>query len=547
VFTGRSGHERAETSFVPTRLIDLEPESSDPTPESVGNKLGIDPSIALAKPSCDTVLVEKGKSPSLMSAKDRIIYVALSYCWGSSGPPLKTETNTLEDRLRGIPICDMPQCFQDAIKIIRIIGVRYVWIDSLCIIQNDEKDWANEASLMFDVFSNSFLTLAVASTSSCHESFLYQSLPQRFQVPFQSRINPNISGSYFIQKSPPKEIPDHSYVEDQIPLNGDMFSSEWDKRGWVWQEQNAPSKLLIWGKSMLHFRDTIFTSEDGSGATSWHFGLDYSGLGGKNPQSKWYSWMRDFSSKKLSYRTDRLPAVSGLAKLVSRTTKDEYRAGHWYNKEDFWKELCWTVQYPPKFDELLQDLTASERYSAPSWSWASRSQQARWKIFPYNARLYESEIIDYQVTLKGEDSSGAVREGKVIIRGKLKQVQVPPSTGQYMADLSQKYYKKHYKWTWRLELPGTKWVMYTLDWMPDPTKAMDPNGPELQIYMLLLGLAGDREVSDPDNDYNYCIGGLLLYPFGGQFLRVGIFLICYSCGTKREFFDDIMPQVVTII
>ncbi|PQE10453.1 hypothetical protein CJF30_00010436 [Rutstroemia sp. NJR-2017a BBW] len=372
-----------------------------------------------------------------MSAKDTIRYVALSYCWGSFGLPLKTETNTLEDRLRGIPIQDMPQCFQDAIKVTRIIGLRYIWIDSLCIIQNDEKDWANEAGLMFDIFSNSFLTLGVASISSCHDSFLNKSLPQRFKVHFQSRINPNIVGSYFIQKAPPMVIPGDPNWDDPIPWNGDMLSSEWNRRGWVWQEQNAPSKLLIWGKSMFHLRDENLTSEDGSKATPWPFGI-------YDPDDDahlriWYAWISDFSLKKLTYRTDRLPAVSGLAKLISRTTKHEYRAGHWYNNEDFWKKISWTVSDLPKFDELLQDLTTSERYSAPSWSWASRSQRVTWKdILPGQgtAVQYKSEIIDCQVVLKGEDSTGAVKEGKVIIRGKLKPVQVPPSTDEYLADLS---------------------------------------------------------------------------------------------------------------
>ncbi|PQE32599.1 heterokaryon incompatibility protein [Rutstroemia sp. NJR-2017a WRK4] len=428
-----SGHQQGQTPFIPTRLIDLEPESPDPTPESVANELGIDPCIAPATLHRHPVLVENDTSPTLSSAKDTIRYVALSYCWGSSGPPLKTETNTLEDRLRGMPICDMPQCFQDAIKVIQVLGLRYVWIDSLCIIQDDQKDWANEASLMFDIFSNSYLTL----------------------------------GSYFIQKSPPKYLPGDSYWDDPIPWKGDMLSSEWNNRGWVWQEQNAPSKLLVWGESMFHFRDSIVNSEDGSEATTLHFDLGYLGYDpdGDGHLYVWYGLMKEFSSKKFSYRTDRLPAVSGLAKLISRTTKDEYRAGHWYNKENFWKELCWTVWYPPTFDELLLDLTASERYSAPSWSWASRSQQAMWELIPHRVAIpYESEIIDCQFLLDGEDSTGAVREGKLIIRGKLKQVQVPPSTGQ---DLAGRYPDSP-GWSWALKVPGTGWISYTLDWRARP-------------------------------------------------------------------------------
>lgn len=72
-------------------------------------------------------------------------------------------TATLDAHLRDIPWASIPQTFQDAIKVVRKLGIRYIWINSLCIIQNDADDWTRESALMYDVYSNAYLTLSAAS------------------------------------------------------------------------------------------------------------------------------------------------------------------------------------------------------------------------------------------------------------------------------------------------------------------------------------------------------------------------------------------------
>jgi hypothetical protein len=353
VFTSDRGYQRAGiSSYLPSRLLDLKPEQSPQAPSSWIRIFRNGVSAFQGRSRCDSVLVDTSKArPQISSASEASRYVALSYCWGSSGPPLKTEKHSLKQRLRGIPIHTMPPCFRDAIEVIRAIGLRYLWIDALCIIQDDPQDWQVESGSMFDIFSNAFLTIGVASTSSCQESFLKKSLPQRFHIPFQSRTNPSISRLYTIQKAPPKRIPDHSYSDDPLPWMGDLFNSEWNKRGWVWQEQNMAKKLLVWGESMFHLRDEDVDSEDGSGAAGWHAAAtlrDAEREGADRVEARWYKWMREFSEKKLSVRTDRLAAVSGLAKRVASVLDAPYRAGHWYSKDNFWRSICWSINYPPK-------------------------------------------------------------------------------------------------------------------------------------------------------------------------------------------------------
>lgn len=100
-------------------------------------------------------------------------YIALSYCWGPPiSHPLKTSLATLKPHKEGISISTMPQTFRDAIAITTRLRVRYLWIDSLCIIQGDSEDWERESSRMCDVYGNSYLTIAASVSTGSDCGFL---------------------------------------------------------------------------------------------------------------------------------------------------------------------------------------------------------------------------------------------------------------------------------------------------------------------------------------------------------------------------------------
>jgi hypothetical protein len=119
-------------SFLPTRLINLQP----------GWK-GLD--------------VRLEDSHSVRSGS---LYVALSYCWGHHRPACITTLETLARNKTRIPWDALPLTFQDAAAFTLSLGVQYLWIDSICIIQEDEKDWQQEAGKMYAAYKNSYLTLA---------------------------------------------------------------------------------------------------------------------------------------------------------------------------------------------------------------------------------------------------------------------------------------------------------------------------------------------------------------------------------------------------
>lgn len=100
-------------------------------------------------------------------------YICLSHCWGDF-QPIRTTTTNIEDHKKSIPWQFLPQTFQDAIDLTRFLSIRYLWIDSLCIIQDDRDDWAKESAAMASVYGNSYLTISATAAANCSKG-LYAS------------------------------------------------------------------------------------------------------------------------------------------------------------------------------------------------------------------------------------------------------------------------------------------------------------------------------------------------------------------------------------
>jgi hypothetical protein len=92
-------------------------------------------------------------------------YVALSHVWGDE-MPLRTTTSNLDYFKDGIPLSTLPQTFRDAVFMTRLLECRYLWIDSLCIIQDSREDWAKEAARMADVYGNAYVTVAAVNSAN---------------------------------------------------------------------------------------------------------------------------------------------------------------------------------------------------------------------------------------------------------------------------------------------------------------------------------------------------------------------------------------------
>ena len=136
--------------------------------------------IDVGSPSAEKVFLVETEGTSAR-------YIALSYCWGKSHR-LKAIKANIAELKAGVTLDGLPQTFQDAVKICRRLDVKYLWIDSLCIIQDDRRDWDIEASKMGSVYSNSYLTISALNSrddsEGCFPSVRQE--PEGKEYPFVS-------------------------------------------------------------------------------------------------------------------------------------------------------------------------------------------------------------------------------------------------------------------------------------------------------------------------------------------------------------------------
>lgn len=116
-----------------------------------------------------------------------IPYCALSYCWGPEPEPeiqsdFITLKNNITKRMQGIPLHLFPQTLQDAMKVVRVLRIRYMWMDALCIIQHDDEDFGQEPAKMHKIYGNAIMTLCLPSSLSLREGFLHHRDAESFSA-----------------------------------------------------------------------------------------------------------------------------------------------------------------------------------------------------------------------------------------------------------------------------------------------------------------------------------------------------------------------------
>lgn len=169
-------------------------------------------------------------------------YIALSHCWGDTThyPPLKTKTSSLQAHLINIPWEQVPKTFQDAVAITRALGLRYLWIDSLCIIQDDLNDWHRESAVMGLIYERARLTIAACYARNSSEGCFSQreALSPPVEIP---HINASgfRQGSVFLTVLPSDQ---EEVGENLNPL---------DTRAWTTQEWLLSRRMILCLKECL--------------------------------------------------------------------------------------------------------------------------------------------------------------------------------------------------------------------------------------------------------------------------------------------------------
>lgn len=351
--------------------------------------------------SYPTRLLELGESTIrlVLSVEETLSgpYAALSYCWGPNPTFYRLKASNFHELQLGIFYTELPKAFQEAIEFIKSLSIKYLWIDSLCVIQSgpgSTEDWLSECSKMQAVYSNCILSLCLSRAAnpsdSCLGNLTYDTTP-----PFQVEI----VGFNELAESPSciYTVISTSYYREAL------YNQPLESRAWALQERFLPPRVLSFGLGEL-FWDCIQTSNAnesfpiglGSISGSFDFGDgndNYLNLAIKSiPQTSnlkelesiWWSILKEYTDRSLTYPgADKLAALSAVATRMGSMMKDVYIAGHFWRTLPY--SLNWQVTQPPhcranvlsngripiRITGPLKNSNGKRQNKTPSWSWAS--------------------------------------------------------------------------------------------------------------------------------------------------------------------------------
>ncbi|KAL8909683.1 MAG: hypothetical protein Q9171_004928 [Xanthocarpia ochracea] len=379
--------------WLPTRLIDVNYTTENPV-------------LRLASPK---------ETPEIFEADRR--YITLSHCWGEWGSkelPVLKRSNEYDRFHDGISPAELPQTFQHAVEVAHWLKVRWLWIDSLCIIQDSNEDWQREASVMHDVYKRGFLNIAASTAVDARGGLFKPRAPTAFQ-PVQLCM-PGIDETLYL-------------TVDERNMFGWMESEPLSQRAWVFQERHLARRILHFTNTEIFWeccaKMPYFASE------TFARGAPLKSVFNSKPKLQsesvlkqttssteevydlWEDICQMYSEKHLSHQGDKLVALQGLAKeFKDLLPSDEYLAGMWLSRLP--ESLLWEVEKPPRPIPRQVDV-------APSWSWASVCGpiEKRFRYKDQDAEKKKVSVVDIKT-----DSlvNGSPSSPKLVLSGYIRQI-----------------------------------------------------------------------------------------------------------------------------
>ncbi|KAK4456836.1 heterokaryon incompatibility protein-domain-containing protein [Cladorrhinum samala] len=304
-------------------------------------------------------------------------FVALSHCWGGRADMAKLTTENERIYQEGIDVQSLSLNFRDAIAVTRWLGIRYLWIDALCILQDSAADWLAESPKMTEIYGTATLVLSATGAKHCDKGIL-KPRPRTCSPP----LGP--SKMFFFR--------DGSYRDNRIEqaIECQPLSS----RGWALQERIVAQRILHYTPEEMFWEctthmcceSTFIEAQKPTKLTSKLAGLRYyqvrrslgleatdsqqqTKLAAEDILSDWLECVELYASRKLTFWSDKLPAVAGLATIFQSTLPGAgyYLAGLWsgyITRCLEWKQK--KAGYPRGQLPSLNGVV----FRAPSWSWA---------------------------------------------------------------------------------------------------------------------------------------------------------------------------------
>ncbi|KAI1869359.1 uncharacterized protein JN550_005989 [Neoarthrinium moseri] len=448
-------------------------------------------------------------------------FAALSYCWGREGNPVQLTAKTLEELQSGIVTSSLPSTINDAIHFAHDLGLKYIWVDALCIFQDSTQDKELEITRMGSYYGTNTVTLCAASAPGSSNGLRStEPAPSLYRVPpLVLRCDVGGAGRILL----------HSSLDLREPITG---------RGWTLQESLLSRRLVIFSHQLYWCCATANAACEGELATlprvpNRNFGAPASLVPGVYPaqvlrdyppEVQWYLVVGDFARRRLGVEADKLLAVSAFAGRVharfracggprddgtarahrSPGASIAYVAGLLLSRRDLslvTPQLFWQVA-------RTADCTRPKAYRAPSWSWASVDGELK---------LGESErgshtVTGFDVTLTNANAPyGSVQQAAIRMSGcHMPSLQESLGFGVQIVDAA--------------DLPSERGVRILADTPPD-AELIQSAITESKSPVFLLHLSGD--VTRPGREIPYGCVGLVVMPAPGAvpntYQRLGTF------------------------
>lgn len=317
-------------------------------------------------------------------------YATLSHCWGPKPTFMTLTADNRDALLTTIPFKQLPMTFQHSIVFCRNIGVGYLWIDSLCIVQSgksSQEDWLHHVSIMPAIYSNGVINIAAEWAESSERGLFKRRNPIGLSRPRYSFHNPWLEGRYQL-------VSYSGEHERELDSSASLRS-----RGWVAQERLLAPRIVRFGRDQIRWECYQSRNESerypkGTNASrdvfSFPITTEHSHrrsrklmtkLGHRHmarynisPQASYKSVVEEYSGRNFTWPdSDKLAAFGAIARRFSEMLSGQYVAGFYESLLP--SALVWVVQNPPA------DVTHSSKYRAPSWSWAKTDRRVQWADF----------------------------------------------------------------------------------------------------------------------------------------------------------------------
>ncbi|KAI0896841.1 heterokaryon incompatibility protein-domain-containing protein [Annulohypoxylon nitens] len=389
-----------------------------------------------------------GSTPNQTSTRTYPIYWTLSHRWGDP-TKIKQLLRTTESQLReGISLSELSPTFRDAVLLVCRLGYRYIWIDSLCIFQDSTSDWHREVGSLADIYRHSFCNIsAISSSYDPEHTGLFNQ-----RTPMVKTLYPFIEDIQLTDQS------GNTSNGSWLIRNRSMWDSEIERaplsrRGWVVQERFLSRRLIHFTRNQIHWECLQCTYCEieprvalmvlGRGVQNktgnWSYAYPKVRLARIRTKSAvslsqdldnsedsltnkaWRMIVSKFAACDLTKESDKLVAISGIARTFRASTGDTYLAGLW--KNELHLHLSWRI------GENKSRRIGLDGY-APSWSWAS-IHRCTVQYMDIGKEYYPLiTFVDAKVVTEppGSDSTGLLRLAELDVNCTLYKFRCPNYT-----------------------------------------------------------------------------------------------------------------------